>query len=65
MSRTRKRPYTKSKAVDASCRCHGGCPVCTGNRLYTQRRGAEAQAQDIDDFFTTPGATAPGQESDV
>jgi hypothetical protein len=44
MSRTRKRPYRKSRAFDASCRCHGGCPWCRENRLY-QRRKLEAAAR--------------------
>lgn len=38
MSRTVKRPYTKSKRVDRSCRCHGGCPYCASNRLHATRR---------------------------
>lgn len=38
MSRTRKRPYTKSRRFDASCRCHGGCPWCESNRAHATRR---------------------------
>lgn len=34
MSRTYKKPYRKSKVFDASCRNHGSCPWCKGNRLY-------------------------------
>lgn len=37
MSRTRKQPYRKSRAFDASCRCHGSCPWCRGNRLHNAR----------------------------
>jgi len=33
MSKTIKKPYTKSKKFDKSCRSHGGCPVCYSNRL--------------------------------
>lgn len=32
--KTIKKPYTKSKRFDLSCRCHGGCPYCFGNRYY-------------------------------
>ena len=29
-----RRPYYGSKAIDKSCRNHGGCGVCEGNRQY-------------------------------
>jgi DNA-directed RNA polymerase subunit RPC12/RpoP len=35
MSRTIKQ---KSKAVAKSCKNHGGCPYCEGNRLYKHRK---------------------------
>jgi len=38
MSRTYKKPYTKSKAFDKSCRCHGGCAYCEGNRSYQHKK---------------------------
>lgn len=34
MSRTKSKPYTGSKAVDASCRSHGDCPACKGDREH-------------------------------
>jgi uncharacterized protein (DUF983 family) len=34
MSRTKKKAYTKAKAIDKSCRNHGSCPWCYGNRMY-------------------------------
>lgn len=34
MSRTKKKAYTKSKAIDKSCRNHGSCPWCYKNRMY-------------------------------
>jgi hypothetical protein len=27
-------PYHGAKAIAKSCRNHGGCPYCRGNRLY-------------------------------
>ena len=42
MSRTRKRPYTKSKRFDSSCRCHGSCGWCRGNRLHGDRKNRQA-----------------------
>lgn len=38
MSRTKKRPYRKSRAVDPSCRSHGGCPYCAQNRSHKHRK---------------------------
>lgn len=34
MSRTKKKPYTKSKAFDVTCRNHGSCSYCYGNRMH-------------------------------
>lgn len=34
MSRTIKKPYTKSKRFDKSCRNNGSCSYCRGNRLH-------------------------------
>jgi len=34
MSRTKKKPYTKSKRFDSTCRSHGGCPYCLSNRMH-------------------------------
>ena len=33
---TKEQPY--AKAVDPSCRNHGTCPYCEGNRLYKSKR---------------------------
>lgn len=30
-------PYSGSKAIDTSCRNHGSCPYCTGNRKHKFR----------------------------
>ena len=31
----RRKPYRKAKAVDKTCRNHGGCPYCEGNRKHS------------------------------
>lgn len=38
MSRSNKKPYTKSKAFDKTCRCNGGCSYCLGNRMHSQNK---------------------------
>ena len=35
-----RKPYYGSKAVDHTCRNHGGCPWCEGNRLHKHKRRA-------------------------
>lgn len=30
----KRKPYYGSKAFVSSCRNHGGCPYCLGNRLH-------------------------------
>ena len=36
-----RKPYHGSKAIDPSCRNHGGCPWCEGNRLYRTKKELE------------------------
>lgn len=38
MSRTQKRPYSKSKRFDNTCRNHGACSHCRNNRTYADRK---------------------------
>ena len=39
--REKRKPYRKSKAISPTCRNHGSCPYCRGNRLVGNRRLAE------------------------
>ena len=32
-----RKPYRGSKRIDPTCRNHGGCPWCEGNRKYKFR----------------------------
>lgn len=45
----RRRQYMGSKRIDKSCRNHGGCPHCTGNRLHNFLRRKLHASQDIKD----------------
>jgi len=38
-----RKPYTKAKAVDKTCRNHGSCEYCSGNRLYAARKAQETK----------------------
>jgi len=33
-----RKKYYGSKAFDSSCRPHGGCPTCEGNRKHKDER---------------------------
>jgi len=49
MSRTYKKPYTKSKAFDKTCRCNGGCPYCRDNRKYSTNKRKEKTNDELND----------------
>lgn len=38
MSHTYKKRYRRSRLISASCRCHGGCPYCLGNRMHSNEK---------------------------
>lgn len=38
MSRTIKKPYTKSKRFNKNCRNNGNCSWCRENRLYKHNK---------------------------
>lgn len=44
MSRSKSKPYTGSKAVDATCRSHGDCPACKGDREHKHARRVPAES---------------------
>lgn len=35
----KRKEYYGSKRFDRSCRCHGSCSWCRGNRLFKHKRG--------------------------
>ena len=46
----KRKPYRKGKAVDGSCRNHGSCTYCTGNRKYHETKKLESAAEELDDY---------------
>lgn len=46
----RRRPYRRSKAFDSSCRNHGGCAWCEGNRTYQHRKIKAAVRDALRDY---------------
>lgn len=37
----KRKPYRNAKAIDTSCRNHGGCNWCLDNRMYQYRKELE------------------------
>ena len=50
MSRTYRQKKTGGKAVATSCRNHGDCPWCQGNRRYNEKRDLEKAEYEEKEF---------------
>ena len=48
----KRKPYYRSQAIDRTCRNHGTCEYCKGNRLYRSNRLKEATQQEINEYDT-------------
>lgn len=46
-----RKPYRGSKAIDKTCRNHGGCPWCEENRMYKNIKRIQCMDSQIQDFF--------------
>lgn len=45
-----RKPYPKvAQQVDPSCRCHGGCEWCLGNRMYQYNKEKERTKQRMEE----------------
>ena len=48
----RRKQYQGPKRIDKTCRNHGSCDYCKGNRLYKSRKSLEAARQKLRDVET-------------
>lgn len=48
-----RKAYTGAKAVDRTCRNHGGCAWCRGNRTYKNDKKNLGAEQKIKEFIET------------
>lgn len=46
----KRKPYHGAKAVDPSCRNHGGCEWCLENRRYSVLKRESAMEQEEDEY---------------
>lgn len=42
-----RKPYQGAKAIDRTCRNHGGCEWCKGNRTYKYDKQKERAEQEL------------------
>ena len=50
-----RRQYYLPKSVDPSCRNHGSCPWCQGNRMYKHKKKYLRMKQKEDDYLKEKG----------
>ena len=46
----KRKPYRGTKAFDCSCRNHGTCEYCHGNRLYSSNKRNESSKQQLKEW---------------
>lgn len=45
-----RKPYRGSKAIDCTCRNHGGCDWCLENRMYARKKVEEKLKKELTEF---------------
>lgn len=62
----RRAQYRKSKSFDRSCRNHGSCPWCEGNRTIQFKRELERvyDINDLESNFSIEGAFLDSENSE-
>lgn len=53
-----RKPYHGAKAVDSTCRNHGSCPYCEGNRMYHNKKELERTDSEMREMEETYEKTA-------
>jgi hypothetical protein len=53
-NQTIRQPCSGAKRFDASCRNHGGCSWCLGNRLHSRRVQEQAADEKLAEFREEP-----------
>ena len=46
----KRKPYSGSKVIFASCRNHGSCKWCEGGRLYNRKKREDSAKRDLRDY---------------
>jgi hypothetical protein len=59
----KRKPYRGSKAFDCSCRNHGSCGYCEGNRTLFDRKARLRVSDQVDEWFGYWGMPDPSDAS--
>ena len=51
--KSHRKPYRGAKAIDATCRNHGSCKWCEGNRTYKNDKRELAADQELSEYDRT------------
>jgi len=46
-----RKPYYGNKAIDRTCRNHGGCPWCEENRMYKNIKRIQSMDSQLEEYF--------------
>lgn len=46
-----RKDFRGSERFDKTCRCHGGCPYCLGNRMHSTIVRKEAAKEELRDYY--------------
>lgn len=49
MGKEHRKPYRGGKAIDKTCRNHGGCPWCEGNRKYSDIKRRQSADEKLEE----------------
>ena len=49
MGKEHRKPYRGAKAIDTTCRNHGGCPWCEGNRKHFDTKYRKIADEKLDE----------------
>lgn len=44
----KRKPYRGAQAIDHTCRCHGSCDWCKGNRTHKNDKRMEKMKEDME-----------------
>lgn len=46
-----RKEYYDSRAIDSTCRSHGSCPWCTGNRFHKYAKQSIDAKQQLEEYL--------------
>ena len=53
--KSHRKPYRGAKAIDATCRNHGSCEWCHGNRTHKNDKRELAAEQELSEYVQRSG----------